>query len=108
MIRGELVDDHGRCIHYHSPLDVVANKCSVCQEYWACYQCHSDAGHEFGPMPLSELAVMCGVCGHEITGHSYADSCPSCGARFNPGCKLHAGIYFTDKGPDAGIDIVSH
>ncbi|WP_156191481.1 CHY zinc finger protein [Corynebacterium kalinowskii] len=96
MIRGRTVDKHGRCEHYHSELDVVANKCATCGEYWACYQCHQESGHAFGAMPRDEKAVMCGVCGHEMTAAEYADSCPKCGAQFNPGCKLHAGIYFAD------------
>lgn len=107
MIRGQLVDTAGRCVHYHSPLDVVANKCSVCGDYWACYQCHVEQDHAFGPMPLDELAVLCGVCGHEMTGRDYGPLCPACGTAFNPGCTLHAGIYFVDEGLDAGIDIVA-
>lgn len=96
MIRGELVDVQGRCTHYHSLLDVVANKCRTCGTYWACHLCHEASGHEFGPMPANELAVMCGVCGHEMTRADYGSSCPRCDAMFNPGCALHAGIYFAE------------
>jgi len=49
-IRGAL-DAEGRCKHWHSPLDVVANKCATCGEYFACALCHAElTDHEFGPM----------------------------------------------------------
>lgn len=38
-IRGRLVDGQGRCVHWHSPLDVVANRFACCDEYYACYRC---------------------------------------------------------------------
>ena len=28
------IDAEGRCKHWHSPLDVVANKCAACGEYF--------------------------------------------------------------------------
>lgn len=100
MIRGQLVDSCGRCGHYSSPLDVVANLCLTCGDYWACYKCHleSGLGHEFGRVPRDSavLAVQCGVCGHRMTYEGYsAGACPSCGAEFNPGCALHGDIYFS-------------
>lgn len=46
-IRGRLVDGQGRCVHWHSPLDVVANRFACCDEYYACYRCHDElAGHD--------------------------------------------------------------
>ena len=49
-IRGA-IDAEGRCKHWHSPLDVVANKCATCGEYFACMLCHAElTDHEFGPM----------------------------------------------------------
>lgn len=49
-IRGA-IDAEGRCKHWHSPLDVVANKCATCGEYFACALCHAElTDHEFGPM----------------------------------------------------------
>ncbi|MEJ5927884.1 CHY zinc finger protein [Corynebacterium sp. H128] len=95
MIRGLLVDQHGRCEHYHSELDVVANKCSVCGDYWACHLCHAaESAHPFGQIPLDEPAIECGVCGHRMSYQEYGPRCPACEAQFNPGCSLHAGIYF--------------
>ena len=45
------IDAEGRCRHWHSPLDVVANKCATCGEYFACALCHAElTDHEFGPM----------------------------------------------------------
>ncbi|AKK02062.1 CHY zinc finger protein [Corynebacterium epidermidicanis] len=98
MIRGQLVDSCGRCEHYASELDIVANLCLTCGEYWACYRCHESAGHQFGRVPRTSglLAVQCGMCGHSMTYEAYsAGSCASCGAGFNPGCALHADIYFS-------------
>ena len=40
-IRGA-IDAEGRCKHWHSPLDVVANKCATCGEYFACALCHAE------------------------------------------------------------------
>ena len=41
VIYGVDLDSEGRCRHYHTACDVVALKCSKCQEYFACYQCHN-------------------------------------------------------------------
>ena len=54
------IDAEGRCKHWHSPLDVVANKCATCGKFFACALCHAElTDHEFGPMladaPLSPL-----------------------------------------------------
>ncbi len=87
------IDADGRCAHWHSALDVVANKCATCGKWFACAWCHP-ADHAFGQMHLDEPAVMCGVCGHQMTFHEYGTECPSCGAPFNPGCKLHPELYF--------------
>jgi uncharacterized CHY-type Zn-finger protein len=53
------------------------------------------------PWPAAECdaaAVLCGVCEHALTVREYrgADGCPRCGAHFNPGCRLHASLYFED------------
>ena len=45
------IDAEGRCKHWHSSLDVVANKCATCGKYFACALCHAElTDHEFGPM----------------------------------------------------------
>ncbi|WP_313547444.1 CHY zinc finger protein [Corynebacterium sp.] len=97
-IYGDVLDEAGRCTHYHSAVDVIANKCATCDKYWACYECHAVmTDHRFGAMDLESPAVMCGACGHEMVFSEYAgstNSCPQCGQLFNPGCSLHRHIYF--------------
>src|SRR5699024_12036371 len=36
------------------------------------------------------------VCGHQlsVTNYMTIDGCPQCLVQFNPGCKLHRGLYF--------------
>ena len=99
-VLGPVVDDETRCIHYHSALDVVAIRFACCGEYYPCHLCHEEAvGHPAQQWPLADRdreAVLCGVCGHELTIAEYlaADSCPRCAAPFNPGCHLHTHLYF--------------
>jgi uncharacterized CHY-type Zn-finger protein len=99
-VLGPVVDDETRCIHYRSPLDIVAMRFACCGEYYPCHLCHEGtAGHPARQWPVSargERAVLCGVCGHELTIAEYlqADSCPVCDAAFNPGCRLHTHLYF--------------
>lgn len=98
IIRGVDVDAQGRCAHYRSPRDVVANLCATCGDYWACFRCHRElADHPFGRMPLvAEEAVLCGACAQVMNYAEYstAATCPGCGHPFNPGCELHAQLYF--------------
>ena len=45
-------------------------------------------------------AVLCGACGEDMTVKAYSaceDRCPSCGASFNPGCRLHKDLYFASE-----------
>ena len=91
------IDAKGRCRHWHTLVDVIANKCHTCGGWFACSLCHAElTDHDFGPMPKDELCVMCGACGRTMTyaEHS-AYKCPACGHAFNPGCALHAGTYFS-------------
>ena len=90
------IDAKGRCRHWHTPVDVIANKCHTCGGWFACSLCHAElTDHDFGPMPKDELCVMCGACGRTMTYAEYsAYKCPACGHDFNPGCALHAGTYF--------------
>ena len=97
-VEGRDVDKQGRCAHYRGENDVVANCCATCRLYWACHLCHRElADHPFGRMRTEAPAsVLCGNCGHTM-GHdeySAAPSCPNCGHPFNPGCELHAPLYF--------------
>lgn len=100
-VHGVTLDPQTRCGHWHGPLDVVALKMRCCGEYYACRECHDAlAGHAAAVWPKGEWdqpAVMCGVCGTELSVHAYmasGDRCPGCGAGFNPGCRKHYHLYF--------------
>lgn len=96
-IFGKTIDAAGRCEHYHSALDVIANRCAVCNKLYACYKCHDACeAHSFGAVKSdTERTVMCGVCGayYSYATYSALSSCTHCGARFNPGCALHKSCY---------------
>lgn len=100
-VLGVDVDPQTRCSHYQSALDVIAIKLQCCGEYYACKECHDAlADHELAPWPRDEFdlkAVLCGVCGSELSIDAYLgcdNSCPACGAGFNPGCRHHHPFYF--------------
>lgn len=96
-ILGVDVDAQGRCAHWHTPVDVVANKCATCGQFYACSICHAElADHPFGAMDKHTDAVLCGVCGETMNYRRYrlATACPACGHPFNPGCHAHEEIYF--------------
>lgn len=96
-IQGIGVDACGRCVHYHSDVDVVGNKCAECGMFWACFTCHElMADHPFGRMPLDQPAVLCGVCGlvMDYGQYSAVSQCPRCQHAFNPGCSMHRHLYF--------------
>ena len=101
-IYGKLTDEQGRCVHYHSELDIIANKCSVCRKFYACYKCHDELeNHPFGTTSQDEKAtVMCGVCGKTFSYNEYSglEKCPSCGSGFNPRCALHKSCYVASVG----------
>lgn len=99
-VLGQTVDDQTRCVHYRGPLDVVAIRFHCCREFYPCFQCHADAAdHALSLWPreaCDEPAILCGVCRATltITGYQRAEACPTCAAAFNPGCSLHAPLYF--------------
>lgn len=99
-LRGLLVDRQSRCEHYAGPTDVVALQPACCPDYWACRRCHDAlAGHEAVPAPVDDARrepALCGVCGRRMPTQEYlgTESCPACGAGFNPGCRLHRHLYF--------------
>ncbi|WP_309081543.1 CHY zinc finger protein [Zhihengliuella sp.] len=101
-VLGSTVDGQTRCVHYRSVLDVVAIKFHCCRAYYPCHLCHEEhADHAAVPWPPEErdvAAVLCGVCRAELTIADYLaiESCPRCGADFNPGCRLHSSLYFAD------------
>lgn len=100
-VRGINIDPQTRCEHYQGATDVVAIKMKCCGTYYACKDCHEAvAGHAIEAWPENEwtqLAILCGACGSELTIHQYMGSdfrCPFCRAPFNPGCKKHYHYYF--------------
>ena len=100
-VKGSTVDEHTRCIHYHSPKDIIAIRMKCCNEYYPCIDCHTEAAdHPAATWPVEEFdtnAVLCGACGHEMTIKAYLQShhqCPFCKAPFNPGCSNHYHLYF--------------
>jgi uncharacterized CHY-type Zn-finger protein len=104
-VRGVDLDAQTRCAHYRSALDVIAIKMKCCGIYFACKECHealaSDpTGHPIEVWPLEEWtqrAVLCGVCGYEMTINEYMASgytCTHCSAPLNPGCRKHYQFYF--------------
>lgn len=102
-VRGVGVDPQTRCVHYGSPLDVVAIKMKCCDTYFACKDCHAAlTGHPLEPWPReewAEAAVLCGVCESQLSIEQYlraANACPNCAAPFNPRCRDHYSYYFAE------------
>lgn len=97
-IWGNILDTAGRCVHWHSDRDVIANRCATCGKFYACYECHQAyESHPFGryAAQTQQKIVLCGVCGLQMTYAHYEaiDQCESCGDLFNPGCSLHKHLY---------------
>ena len=95
------VDPQTRCAHYHGATDVVALKFKCCGGWHPCIECHrAQADHDAVVWPVAERqerAVLCGVCGHQLTIAAYLAcgfACPRCAAAFNPGCASHYHLYF--------------
>lgn len=103
-IRGKTTDSQTRCIHYHSPLDVIAIKFKCCDTYYPCYYCHAEeADHVallWNQTEFNTKAILCGVCKNEMTITEYLTSnyhCPYCNAAFNPKCSGHNHLYFEQQ-----------
>jgi uncharacterized CHY-type Zn-finger protein len=99
-IHGKPIDDATRCLHYHSPLDIIAIKFKCCNAYYPCYECHEEtAGHpaqQWKKEDWNEPAVYCGMCKNEMSIKQYMSSgnqCPYCNASFNPNCSRHYDLY---------------
>lgn len=102
---GKPVDNQTRCVHWHSQLDVIAIKFKCCDKYYPCFSCHKETtDHKPEVWPRAEFdskAILCGVCGTELTINEYMESdhtCPKCQAAFNPGCSKHYHLYFETDG----------
>nr|WP_270182601.1 CHY zinc finger protein [Alkalihalobacillus sp. CinArs1] len=100
-IKGKLVDNETRCVHYQTEKDIVAIKFYCCDSYFPCFKCHEETvSHDIQLWPMNkwnEFAVLCGSCKTELTINQYLtsnSSCPSCGSAFNDKCSLHHHLYF--------------
>lgn len=97
---GPTVDEHTRCVHYATELDIVAIRFACCGRYYPCHQCHSEAAdHPAQQWPRDrwdQNAILCGACWGELSIETYkaSDSCPECAAAFNPRCAAHSDLYF--------------
>ena len=101
QVKGKVVDEHTRCVHYHSSKDIIAIRMKCCNEYYPCIHCHNEeAGHAAEVWIANEFnteAILCGDCYTEMTINHYLQSnhqCPFCKASFNPGCSNHYHFYF--------------
>jgi uncharacterized CHY-type Zn-finger protein len=103
-VSGIDLDPQTRCAHHNTPLDIIAIKMKCCGAYYACKDCHDAiAEHAIEVWPRSEWdqrTVRCGACGVEPSIEQYlacSDKCPTCKARFNPGCRNHYHFYFATQ-----------
>ena len=65
-VKGKLIDEHTRCIHYQSSLDIIAIRFKCCNQYYPCYQCHEEeAGHTAAVWKKEEWDTKAILCGHE-------------------------------------------
>ena len=101
LVHGLDLDAETRCAHYHTPLDIIAIRMKCCGIWYACRECHDAlADHAIEVWPHGEWdeeAVVCGACKSEMTIRQYVEcgnTCPSCNAPFNPGCRAHYRFYF--------------
>lgn len=101
VVRGVDLDAQTRCGHYHTELDVIALRFRCCGQWYSCFECHeASADHPAEVWKADERqrhAVLCGVCGHQLTIAEYlacASRCPVCRTAFNPGCASHRHLYF--------------
>ncbi len=100
-VHGLNLDPQSRCLHYHSPLDIIAIKMKCCGLFYACKDCHDAlANHPLAPWPHSEqheAAILCGACRSILSISAYLacnSICPACHAPFNPRCSNHHHFYF--------------
>ena len=104
VVKGNTIDEHTRCTHYYSALDIIAIKFKCCNTYYPCYFCHEEgAGHKAEHWPVSEFetaAILCGACKIELSISQYKNcnyQCPICTAAFNPQCVNHDHLYFEQQ-----------
>lgn len=99
-VYGPIVDEETRCVHYHTPLDIIAIKFKCCNKFYPCYKCHEESEQHpiqrWSKEEFNEPAILCGHCKHTLGIEEYMSvaNCPYCGASFNRRCKNHYHIYF--------------
>ncbi|UTR06382.1 CHY zinc finger protein [Alkalihalobacillus sp. LMS6] len=100
IIKGKVVDQQTRCVHYQTQFDIVAIKFACCGDFYPCYKCHDEAvdhkRKQWKQTEFTQRAILCGACHGQITIHEYvqASCCPLCQAQFNTNCSLHHHLYF--------------
>mgnify|MGYP001672228487 FL=1 len=97
-IWGKVIDEEGRCTHYHQENDIVALKCSDCEKYFSCYHCHDELeNHVFRATDKEDFPVLCGHCGTKLNFNDYSrGECIKCSSAFNPNCHRHWQVYFNE------------
>ena len=71
-VLGRPVDEQTRCVHYRTPLDVIAIKFWCCQAYYPCHLCHEEtAGHI--AIELGTLQIQGGLITHPQSMWKYID-----------------------------------
>src|SRR5438045_2818145 len=100
-VRGIGVNERNQCAHYRSDRDIVAIKFKCCDTFYACIRCHEElADHRvvvWGKNGREATAILCGACRNMLSIAQYfacGNTCPICGAAFNPGCAHHYHVYF--------------
>jgi uncharacterized CHY-type Zn-finger protein len=99
-VRGAIVDDMTRCVHYRTAVDIVAIRFACCGEYYPCHLCHAEtadhAARQWRADQHDAVAILCGACGAELTIAEYraTSRCPRCASPFNERCAQHAHLYF--------------
>ena len=100
-VHGVSATERNQCAHYRSDRDIVAIKFKCCDTFYACIHCHEEiAGHRpvaWGKDERDVPAILCGACHKTLSIADYLgcrNTCPICGAPFNPGCTKHYHLYF--------------
>ena len=102
QVYGKTVDEHTRCVHYSTELDIIAIRFACCDRYYPCHLCHSETtdhpAQQWQREKWDRAAILCGLCWSQLTIETYrgADACPECTAPFNPRCAEHSSCYFDD------------
>lgn len=101
IVKGKMIDDETRCVHYHSEQDIIAIKFKCCKTYYPCYYCHEETvdhqPEKWAVKDFDTAAILCGKCKSELPINEYLkcnNQCPVCKSEFNVHCKNHHHFYF--------------